>query len=126
MRVPSSVFHPVRCNQPCVNVSRRSLEVAARRFPEHANFAHFDGLNLPFEEGKFDLAYAMCVFHHIAHIEHVPLLREIGRVLEPSGTLAIFKHNPYNPLTVRAVNTCEFDVNASIRSRNCQIPFYSF
>jgi ubiquinone/menaquinone biosynthesis C-methylase UbiE len=103
-----------RAELTCVDVSKRSLDVAARRFPEHANFVHFDGLNLPFKDGKFDLAYAMCVFHHIAHKEHVPLLREIGRVIEPSGTLVIFEHNPYNPLTVRAVNTCEFDANARL------------
>jgi hypothetical protein len=24
----------------------------------------------------------------------------------------VFEHNPYNPLTVQAVNTCEFDENA--------------
>jgi hypothetical protein len=28
--------------------------------------------------------------------------------------LAIFEHNPLNPLTVRAVNTCPFDANARL------------
>ena len=28
--------------------------------------------------------------------------------------IAIFEHNPLNPLTVRAVNTCPFDVNARL------------
>ncbi|SAK89894.1 methyltransferase [Caballeronia hypogeia] len=98
----------------CVDVSERSLEVAKDRFADMARFVHFDGRTLPFEQGDFDLAYAMCVFHHIDHAEHVDLLRELRRVLGPRGTLVIFEHNPYNPLTVRAVNTCEFDVNAKL------------
>jgi hypothetical protein len=28
--------------------------------------------------------------------------------------LTIFEHNPLNPLTVRAVNTCPFDANAHL------------
>jgi hypothetical protein len=28
--------------------------------------------------------------------------------------LTIFEHNPLNPLTLRAVNTCPFDVNAHL------------
>ncbi|VXA95838.1 Methyltransferase [Burkholderia sp. 8Y] len=98
----------------CADVSERSLEVAQSRFANLARFVHFDGRTLPFEPGEFDLAYAMCVFHHIDHAEHVDLLRELRRVVGRSGTLVIFEHNPYNPLTVKAVNTCEFDVNAKL------------
>ncbi|MDR5835831.1 class I SAM-dependent methyltransferase [Caballeronia sp. LZ034LL] len=98
----------------CADVSERSLELAKSRFADDARFVHFDGRTLPFEPGEFDLAYAMCVFHHIDHAEHVSLLRELHRVVGARGTLVIFEHNPYNPLTVRAVNTCEFDVNARL------------
>jgi ubiquinone/menaquinone biosynthesis C-methylase UbiE len=98
----------------CADVSERSLEVAQRRFPDSSRFVHFDGHTLPFEPGEFDLAYAMCVFHHIDLTEHVHLLRELKRVVGPAGTVVIFEHNPLNPLTVKAVNTCEFDVNARL------------
>ncbi|MCC8396220.1 class I SAM-dependent methyltransferase [Paraburkholderia sp. MMS20-SJTR3] len=98
----------------CADVSDRSLDVARSRFPGAARFVHFDGRTLPFEAGEFNLAYAMCVFHHIDHAEHVDLLRELKRVVGPQGTVAVFEHNPLNPLTVRAVNTCEFDVNARL------------
>ncbi|CBJ52073.1 class I SAM-dependent methyltransferase [Ralstonia solanacearum] len=98
----------------CVDVSERSLQVAANRFPDSARFLHVDGQTLPFSHAEFDLAYAMCVFHHIDHAEHIRLLRELARVLAATGTLAIFEHNPYNPLTVQAVNTCEFDANAKL------------
>lgn len=103
----------------CADVSERSLEVAQKRFPDSSQFVHFDGHTLPFEQGEFNLAYAMCVFHHIDLTEHVHLLRELKRVVGPAGTVVIFEHNPLNPLTVKAVNTCEFDVNAKlITARN--------
>ncbi|HEY0294148.1 MAG TPA: class I SAM-dependent methyltransferase [Bordetella sp.] len=98
----------------CADVSARSLGVAAERFPGAAKFTSFDGEHLPFPSGYFDLAYAMCVFHHIDHEMHVPLMEEISRTLSPGGVFVIFEHNPLNPLTVRAVNTCEFDVNARL------------
>ena len=44
--------------------------------------------------------------------EHVALLAEIRRVLKPQGLLFVFEHNPLNPLTRHAVDTCPFDENA--------------
>ena len=63
-------------------------------------------------------AFAACVFHHIEPRQHERLFTEIRRVLKPSGYLMIYEHNPFNPLTLRAVNTCPFDENAIlIRAR---------
>jgi SAM-dependent methyltransferase len=98
----------------CLDVSRRSLEVAQSRFPSLAQYVHFDGGHVPFPEDHFDIAYTACVFHHIDHAEHVALLRELHRVLRPGGTLFLFEHNPYNPLTVRIVNSCPFDEHARL------------
>ena len=58
------------------------------------------------------MALASCVFHHIPEVEHVPLLGEIRRVLKPGGVLFVFEHNPLNPLTRHAVDTCPFDEHA--------------
>jgi hypothetical protein len=38
-------------------------------------------------------------------------------VLKPGGVLFIFEHNPYNPLTRRAVNNCPFDADAVLLTR---------
>ena len=47
------------------------------------------------------------------------LLDEIRRVMRRDGQVMIFEHNPLNPLTVHAVNTCPFDENAVlIRARS--------
>lgn len=96
----------------CLDVSRKSLDLGQRLYPGEARFVHFDGRCLPFEAASFEVVFAACVFHHIDHAEHPSLLKEIHRVLVPGGILMIFEHNPYNPLTVRAVNTCAFDEGA--------------
>jgi SAM-dependent methyltransferase len=46
--------------------------------------------------------------------EHVLWLGELLRVVRPGGLLAVFEHNPWNPLTVRAVDRCPFDANARL------------
>ena len=96
----------------CLDVSRKSLDIGEQRHAGQARFVHFEGGTLPFEDGSFDIIFTACVFHHIDHAEHDRLLREIRRSLAPGGRFIIFEHNPYNPLTVRAVNTCPFDENA--------------
>jgi len=96
----------------CLDPSRRSLEVAERRFPGQARLMYFDGRRIPLADGSFDVAYAMCVFHHIDRIHHVALMSELRRVLKEGAQLFIFEHNPWNPLTRRVVNDCRFDENA--------------
>ena len=95
-----------------IDVSQKSLEVAEERFPGAAAYIAFDGKSIPFADDSFDVVCTACVFHHIPEDQHVPLLREIRRVLKPTGLFFIFEHNPRNPLTLQAVNNCPFDENA--------------
>jgi SAM-dependent methyltransferase len=110
--VPHFRKHLPGCRITCLDVSRKSLEFGESRNAGLADFVHFDGVSVPFPDEHFDLVFVACVFHHIAHSEHTDILRELHRVLRPSGALVVFEHNPFNPLTVRAVNTCPFDDNA--------------
>lgn len=64
---------------------------------------------LPFADEAFDIVFTSCVFHHIDRADHQHWLREIRRVLSPDGQFFLFEHNPYNPLTQRAVRECPFD-----------------
>lgn len=96
----------------CVDVSLRSLMLGRQRCTEGAEFVAFDGSTLPFADGSVDLVFAGCVFHHIPQERHVPILKELRRVLVPGGMLSVFEHNPLNPLTVHAVQACPFDDNA--------------
>ena len=102
------------------DVSEDSLNIARKRFPNLGEFNLFDGKMLPYSEGQFDLALATCVFHHIPANEHIQLIQEVSRTLRSGGAFMIYEHNPINPMTLHAVNTCTFDENAVLLKR-CQV-----
>jgi ubiquinone/menaquinone biosynthesis C-methylase UbiE len=110
--IPYVAKHMPAARLTCADVSVKSLDVARERFGNMADYIAFGGEKLPFTDRSFDIVFATCVFHHIPHAEHIALLGEIRRVLCDGGVIVIFEHNPNNPLTVRAVNTCPFDENA--------------
>ena len=110
--VPHVHKHLPKAELTCLDVSPRSLEIAQQRFPGQARYTVFDGQRIPCGDGQFDIAYAMCVFHHIPPSQHVALLRELRRVLRPGCSLYVFEHNPHNPLTRKVVRDCPFDENA--------------
>jgi hypothetical protein len=60
----------------------------------------------------YDLIFSACVFHHIEAAEHVGIFRKLRERLAPGGTMAIFEHNPVNPVSRYIVATCPFDENA--------------
>jgi SAM-dependent methyltransferase len=95
-----------------LDVSERSLAVAAQRFPGLAELVRYEGGEPPLAEASFDLIFSACVFHHIEAAEHEALLARLRRLLRPGGVLAIFEHNPVNPVTRYIVATCPFDENA--------------
>ena len=95
-----------------LDVSERSLAVAAARFPDMAELVRYEGGDPPLPAASFDLIFSACVFHHIEADEHVALLASLRRLLAPGGVLAIFEHNPVNPVTRYIVATCPFDENA--------------
>jgi SAM-dependent methyltransferase len=97
----------------CADVSTRSIEIARSRFPGREQYVQIGG-NIPLPTHSQDVVFSACVFHHIPHKEHGHWLAELLRVTRPDGVLAIYEHNPLNPLTVHAVNTCPLDVNARL------------
>jgi SAM-dependent methyltransferase len=99
-----------------VDVSEKSLAVAGQRFPGAAELVRYDGGETPFAPASFDLVFSACVFHHIDAGEHVRLLADLKRLLRPGGVMAIFEHNPVNPVTRYIVATCPFDENAVLIS----------
>ncbi len=95
-----------------VDVSQRSLQVAAHRFPGVAHLLAYDGSAIPLPDASFDLIFSACVFHHIDGAEHGAIFRELHRLLRPGGLMVVFEHNPMNPATRYIVATCPFDENA--------------
>lgn len=94
------------------DVSSKSLEILTQRHPDLSRPVLIENDRLPLGDDSVDVAFTACVFHHIDAAQHDYWLREIRRVVRPGGLFVLFEHNPWNPLTVRAVNTCPFDENA--------------
>lgn len=94
-----------------VDVSTACIEQARRTHPG-VFYEAFDGTRLPFPDASFDVAFAICVFHHVPLADRPKLMADIRRVLKPGGLMVIFEHNPLNPLTLMVVNRCEFDKDA--------------
>lgn len=94
-----------------VDVAARVLETARQKRPG-INYLDYDGSRLPFDDDSFDLAYTICVMHHVAPGDWRDFLKEMRRVVKPGGIVAVFEHNPLNPLTLRVVNSCPMDDNA--------------
>jgi SAM-dependent methyltransferase len=93
------------------DVSTASVAQARLNNPD-AEYEAYDGKILPYAGGTFDLATAICVFHHVPLQARLSLLCEIRRVVRPGGLICIIEHNPFNPLTRLAVMRCEFDRDA--------------
>jgi SAM-dependent methyltransferase len=94
-----------------VDTSSEAIERAASTNPSVRYFA-YDGESIPYERDSFDLAFAICVLHHVTPGARPQFAAEMRRVVRPGGLVAVFEHNPYNPLTRFAVDRCEFDADA--------------
>ena len=100
-----------------VDVSPGMVERARDANPD-ASYQVYEGVTLPFEDGEFDLAFAVCVLHHVDVPARRPLVAEMGRVTKPDGLVAVFEHNPLNPLTRRVVRNCAFDEGVTLVGRS--------
>src|SRR5690242_12922877 len=107
-----STAHVVGCDTSPESVAHaRLLRGSALDAP---SFVDFRGDRVPFADRTFDIVCASCVFHHIEQDEHAHWVQELRRVLKPGGLLVLFEHNPYNPLTRRAVQACPFDEGVTL------------
>jgi SAM-dependent methyltransferase len=93
--------------------SPESIRVAAQRVPRATLSDDWDAIG----QRHFDLAFAANVFHHIARDQVSPWLARCGEVLAPRGSLFVFEHNPWNPVTRRVFERCPFDVDAAMIPR---------
>ena len=86
--------------------------VKARQLNASGIYQSYDGTRLPYGDGTFDLVFAMCVMHHVKPDAWPHFLAEMARAVRQGGVVAIYEHNPYNPLTRLAVSRCAFDQDA--------------
>jgi SAM-dependent methyltransferase len=99
-----------------VDPSEAALERARRGNPA-VRYVAADGRSLPYEDASFDLVFAICVLHHVEPALRANVARELARVTRPGGVVAIFEHNPLNPMTRRVVRNCSFDEGVVLLGR---------
>ena len=61
---------------------------------------------------EYDAIIVANVLHHVPPGDRSAVVHSVARRLSREGRLFIFEHNPFNPLTRRAVDRCEFDADA--------------
>lgn len=100
-----------------VDVAAGAVSKAAVGNPT-VHYETYDGDVLPYADDSFDLAFAACVLHHVDRPDRAAFASEAARVVRPGGLVAVFEHNPFNPLTRFAVSRCEFDEGVELLRRS--------
>ena len=90
------------------DISAESLRLARANNPN----AEFKLESPSLELGRFDLVFIACVFHHIPLAEREGVMKSLATRLAPGGSIYVFEHNPFNPVTRKLVNDCPFDADA--------------
>ncbi|MDR6857580.1 class I SAM-dependent methyltransferase [Variovorax guangxiensis] len=90
------------------DVSEASLAIAAQNNRSAGFELEQEGLEL----AAFDLIFVASVFHHIPPAERAGVMGTLARRLAPAGSIDVFEHNPFNPVTRRIVSNCPFDADA--------------
>ena len=96
-----------------VDSSTEVLQEAAARNPA-VEYREDDGRHLGVADGSVDVAFAICVLHHVPPPDRAAFAAQLAVAVRPGGLVAIFEHNPLNPLTRVAVSRCEFDEGVSL------------
>lgn len=99
-----------------VDTSSETVARAAEANPT-VRYTAYDGGALPYDDESFDVAFAICVVHHVEVEGRPGFFDEMRRVVRPGGLVVVFEHNPWNPLTRVVVSRCEFDVGVVLAGR---------
>jgi len=94
-----------------VDVAEAALARARAANPA-VEYRAYTGDRLPHDDDRFDISFSINVMHHVPPPGWDSFARELVRVTKPGGLVAVFEHNPLNPLTRRVVSRCVFDEDA--------------
>jgi len=93
------------------DASSKSIETAIGSLGQLKNLVFLN--QLPTTQ-CFDLIIVANVFHHIKQEDRKQILLHLRSILKPDGTITVFEHNPFNPITVHTVKTCPFDAGVEL------------
>lgn len=101
----------VQAKLDACDVSEKSIRHAKQHSP-NVNFFHPDSL---FEsDKKYDLIIVSVVLHHIPADDLFAELKRMKSLLSENGRIAIFEHNPWNPITRWIISNSKFDIQAKL------------
>lgn len=92
------------------DISAKSLEMARSENPEVVFWC--EGVDEPPDNQPFDLIFVAGVFHHVPPADRVSVAATLCSRLKPGGSLFVFEHNPFNPITRHIVSNCPYDEDA--------------
>lgn len=105
------------------DISRESVEYAKLRTNKVQYLHQLD------VTAKYDLILMIGVLHHIAPDERTNILNLVCSMLNQTGELLVFEHNPFNPVTKYIVRNCQYDTDAvllSARETHCLLKTAGF
>ncbi len=110
------LIHPfLLCNEKIklsgIDMADEVINIAKKN-NQSVDYNTYDGKKLPYKDNSFDVAFAVCVMHHVPPKQWSDFLKEMKRVVKKDGLVVIFEHNPFNPVTRHIVNNCPLDENA--------------
>jgi SAM-dependent methyltransferase len=88
------------------DVSAKSIETARQENPGIAFWVEGEDQA---DRGLFDLVFVAGVFHHIPPDERPAATASISARVQAGGSVVVFEHNPFNPVTRRIVRDCPYD-----------------
>ena len=97
------------------DISKESLEIARQNNKEVKIIETNE--ELACYNRYFDVIFIAGVYHHIEPDLRDYVTSNIFKLAADNCNVAVFEHNPYNPLTRRMVSTCEFDKDAVLLSK---------
>lgn len=103
-RFPAAKLH-------ATDISGQSLAHVRAKHPEVSVIEDRD-----LDGHAFDLIFVSGVFHHVPVGQREGVMNRLSSLLSAAGSLFVFEHNPYNPVTRRMVATCPFDGDAVLVS----------
>ena len=93
--------------------SSESIRLAAQRVPEAKVTEDWTVVS----QQRFDIVLGANVFHHVPRDAIATWLRHCGDALASGGSIFIFEHNPWNPVTRHVFERCPFDTDAHMIPR---------
>ncbi len=93
------------------DISKKSLEYVRSKYPDVYVLKNWE-----LREARFDLIFLAGVLHHVPIDQRVALMKRLCRLVVSGGTLCVFEHNPFNPITRKMVATCPFDEGVNLIS----------